>query len=115
MMDFLRENKMLALILIAAVLFVGGYFAFFSGSGSSALLSSSSGTSPTSQVSTELLATISDLKGITLNNKLFTDDAFVSLVDFHVDIPLQPVGRSNPFAPLIGGVRADAQVGIPGR
>lgn len=116
MMDFLKENKMLAGILIAAVLLVGGYFAFFSGAGSSALLSSSSGTAATSQVSKELLVTIGNLKGISLDNKLFVDEAFTSLVDFHVDIPLQPVGRDNPFQPLDGGVRPTSATGtgIPG-
>ncbi len=114
MIDFLKENKMLAGILIGGVVLVGGYFAFFSGGGSSTLLTASSGTQ-TSQVSKELLATIGDLKSITLDTSIFTDTAFLSLVDFHVDIPLQPVGRSNPFSPLIGGVRTSGPVGIPGR
>lgn len=116
MMDFLKENKMLAGILIGAVLLVGGYFAFFSGGGSSTLLSSSSGTTGTLQVSKELLAIIGDLKGITLDIELFEDDAFTSLVDFHVDIPLQPVGRDNPFEQLNGGTRptSAAGTGIPG-
>ena len=118
MTDFLKENKILAGILVVAVLLAGGYFAFFSGSGSSALLTSSTGTTQTSRVSKELLATIGNLKNINLevDSKLFTDPAFLSLVDFHVDIPLQPVGRDNPFAPLIGGVRptTGVSVGIPG-
>lgn len=116
MLDFLKENKMLAGILIGAVLLVGGYFAFFSGGGSSALLSASSGTAATSQISKELLATIGNLKAITLDTKLFEDEAFISLVDFHVDIPLQPVGRDNPFGQLNGGSRptSAAGAGIPG-
>ena len=115
MMDFLKENKMLAGILIGAVLLVGGYFAFFSGSGSAALLTSTSTATPTSQVSKELLATIGDLKAITLDNSIFSDAAYTSLVDFHIDIPLQPFGRTNPFAPLVGGARTTgAAAGIPG-
>jgi hypothetical protein len=99
MLDYLKENKGLAAIVILVVLGVGGYFAYRSSS-SDALLSSSSTATETSQVSRELLLTISDLKTITLDNSIFTDEAFVSLVDFRVDIPLQPVGRDNPFAPL---------------
>lgn len=114
MIDFLKENKMLAGILIGGVLLVGGYFAFFSGGGSSALLTPTSGTTPSSQVSKELLATIANLKSITLDTQLFTDEAFISLVDFHVEIPLQPVGRDNPFKPLQGGVRSAGSAGIPG-
>ena len=116
MMDFIKENKTLAIILLVAVLLTGGYFAFFSGGGSSALLTSSGATTSTSQVSRELLATIGDLRGINLDTKIFTDDAYTSLVDFHVDIPLQPVGRQNPFQPLQGGNRpTGAATGIPGR
>lgn len=116
MMDFLKENKMLAGVLVVTVLFVGGYFGFFSGSGSSALLTTTSADTEASKVSTELLATIGDLKGITLDTKLFSDPAYTSLVDFHVDIPLQPLGRNNPFSPLSGGTRSTGtDTGIPGR
>jgi hypothetical protein len=95
MLDYLKENKGLAAIVIIAVLGVGGYFAYKSSS-SDALLTSA-GPTATSQVSRELLLTIGDLKTITL---VFSDQAFRSLVDFRVEIPLQPVGRDNPFAPL---------------
>lgn len=115
MMDLLKENKMLAGIVIGAIVLVGAYFAFFSGSGSSTLLSSNSGSSETSKISQELLVTIGDLKAINLDTKIFSDPAYQSLVDFHVDIPLQPIGRDNPFAPLVGGTRSDAPSGIPGR
>lgn len=99
MLDYLKENKSLAAVVIIVVLGVGGYFAYRSSS-NEALLSSTGTATETSQVSRELLLTISDLKTITLDNSIFTDEAFVSLVDFRVDIPLQPVGRDNPFAPL---------------
>lgn len=100
MLDYFKENKGLAAIVIVAVLGVGGYFAYRS-SDTGALLTASGATStPTSKVSRELLLTLGDLRSITLDNSLFTDAAFTSLVDFRVDIPLQPVGRTNPFAPL---------------
>lgn len=101
MLDYFKENKGLATIVIVSVLGVGGYFAYRSGSATDALLTASGATStPTSRVSRELLLTLGDLRSITLDNSLFTDAAFTSLVDFRVDIPLQPVGRTNPFAPL---------------
>lgn len=105
MLDYLKENKGLAAIVIIVVLGVAGYFAYRS-SDNTALLSSTGMATPTSQISRELLLTIGDLKTITLDNSIFADAAFMSLVDFRVDIPLQPVGRDNPFAPLSGGTRA---------
>lgn len=109
MLDYLKENKGLAGILIVVVVGVGGYFAYKSG-GSGELLSSTATSTPTSKVSRELLLTLSDLKSITLDSSIFQDAAFMSLVDFRVDIPLMPVGRENPFAPLsTQGTRAPAR------
>ena len=109
MFDYLKENKALAAVVIVVVLGVGGYFAYKSG-GSDELLTSTATSTPTSKVSRELLLTLSDLRSLTLDNSIFSDAAFMSLVDFRVDIPLQPVGRDNPFAPLSsGGTRAPAR------
>ncbi len=105
MMDFLKENKGLSLVIGAAVLGTFAYFIFFAGDDSAQLLTETTATS-TSQVSRELLETLADLRSIKLDNSIFDDQAFLSLVDFRVDIPLQPVGRDNPFAPLRGGTRA---------
>ncbi len=100
MLDYVKENKGLAAIVIIVVLGVGGYFAYNSGSSTQPLSSTSSTSTPTSKVSRELLLTLSDLRSITLDNSIFSDAAFTSLVDFRVDIPLQPVGRQNPFERL---------------
>ncbi len=98
-MDFLKENKVLAGIIGAILAATLLYFAFFSGSGSSTLLVSTAQVG-NSQVSKELLSTLGDLKSIKLDNTIFNDAAYMSLVDFHVDIPLQPIGRGNPFEEL---------------
>jgi hypothetical protein len=117
MMDFIKENKMFAGIIIAVIVLVGGYFAYTSGSSSDTLLTSTADT-PTAQVSKELLATLGNLRSLSLDTSIFTDAAFVSLVDFGTAIPLEPVGRENPFAPLSGlGTRASSSGtnGIPTR
>ena len=46
------------------------------------------------------------LRAITLSGTIFTDQAFTSLRDFGTPITSEPVGRSNPFAPL--GARSNA-------
>ena len=65
--------------------------------GSSALLTTTEGTSPLSQ---EILTTLGQLHTITLNPAIFTDPVFASLSDFGVTIPPQQAGRRNPFAPV---------------
>ena len=98
-MQFFKNNKTSVyggLFVIAAVIV---YFMFFSGNSDDALLTTTA-EDPTSQVSRDLLVTLSSLNVIRLDETLFKDPVFVSLSDFGVIIPLQPVGRRNPFAPL---------------
>ena len=97
-MDFIKENKGIAGIAIAVIVGVGAYFAYSAGKTDELLTATSS--TPTSQVSQELLITLGDLRSIKLDDSIFSDPVFLSLVDFGIDIPLQPVGRDNPFSPL---------------
>lgn len=54
----------------------------------------------TDNVSRELVITLSNLNTIRLDDSIFKDPVFLSLSDFGVQIPLQNVGRYNPFAPF---------------
>ena len=96
MTEFIKNNK----VPIGGVLFLGiaiwAYFTFFS-SESGELLSTTEVTSPVSQ---ELLVTLSNLRTIRLDETIFEDVVFISLSDFGVTIPLQTIGRRNPFAPI---------------
>ena len=96
MMQFLKENKMITLggfvVLLGAFL----YYTYFSGPSNTATVSSET----ISPASHDLLVTLSNLHTIRLNEKIFTDPVFLSLVDFGVTLPLENVGRPNPFAPL---------------
>ena len=40
------------------------------------------------------------IQNINFNINFFRDPVFVGLVDNHIDIEPQPVGRPNPFAPI---------------
>lgn len=55
---------------------------------------------PTAEVSRDLIATLNSLNTIRLDETLFSDPVFISLSDFGVIIPAQPIGRRNPFAPI---------------
>jgi hypothetical protein len=58
----------------------------------------------------ELLSQLLQLSTITLDDRVFSNPAFVSLVDFSQPIEPQPVGRPNPFAPIAVTVPPPAQV-----
>lgn len=96
MREFLNNNKMLIGGVVVAGVLVWMYFAFFTDE-SGELLSTAEETSPVSQ---ELLVTLSNLRTIHLDETIFEDPVFISLSDFGVTIPLQAIGRRNPFAPI---------------
>lgn len=96
-MQFFRNSRTTLGTILLGVLVVAAYYVFWGGSGGSALLSSSP--APTTE-SQQLLATLGDLHSVTLDNRIFKNQIFVSLSDFGSVIPAQPVGRKNPFAPV---------------
>ena len=102
-MDILK-NKWAAGGIAGALVLVLGYY-LWSGAGSSALLTTTEGTSPLSQ---EILTTLGQLHTIKLDSSVFTDPVFVSLNDFSAVIPPQNAGRRNPFAPVGGAPSAPA-------
>jgi hypothetical protein len=53
-----------------------------------------------SDVGKELLNTLLQLRSLSLDDKIFSDQLFLNLVDFSVEIAPQPIGRFNPFAPI---------------
>ena len=94
-MDILKNKWVTGAVGVAAVLFLVYYL--WTSAGSSALLTTTEGTSPLSQ---EILTTLGQLHTIKLEPAIFTDPVFVSLNDFGVTIPPQNAGRRNPFAPV---------------
>jgi hypothetical protein len=105
-MDFLKENKIAIGGVVAALLAVGAYFAFFNGGApSGALLSTADSSSPVSQ---DLLTTLQSVSTIKLDGTIFTSPVFTSLTDFGVQIQPEAVGRQNPFAPLVAPASAPA-------
>ncbi len=51
-------------------------------------------------VERSLVDTLLQLRAVSLSGGIFADPAFTSLRDFGSQIVPEPVGRSNPFAPL---------------
>src|SRR3989344_5650308 len=97
MIQFLKDNKMLTLGGIVVICGALVYFMFFAGTSGDPVVVEQD---ETSNVSRELIITLSNLNTIRLDDSIFKDPVFLSLSDFGVQIPLQNVGRRNPFAPL---------------
>ncbi len=57
-------------------------------------------TSPVSEADRDLVATLLELRSVSLDGAVFSDPIFRSLKDFGSQIVSEPVGRPNPFAPL---------------
>lgn len=88
-------------LIIAAVLIAGGFLVysnFFAGSKEPLL--SGQAPSPNTPADQDLITLLFQLKSIKLDNTIFNDTAFRSLQDFSQALVPEPIGRTNPFAPL---------------
>jgi hypothetical protein len=61
----------------------------------------------------ELVGSLLELRAVTLSGTILNDTAFTSLQDFGTTIVAEPVGRTNPFAPL-GGAQQGATIRTTG-
>ncbi|MDO8518519.1 MAG: hypothetical protein Q7S26_04500 [bacterium] len=113
MTTFITQNKLITGGVGIVVLGLLYYFFFMSAAPQPTLSTSTSATDD-SPVTQSLLVMLSNLHTIKLDGSIFTDPTFISLTDFGVVIPLQSVGRNNPFAPLSGGaVATPANLKLP--
>lgn len=96
-MSALLKNILFALVL--AVILWLGYRLFFAGDESAAPLSATV-LSQASRDTQEFLRTIQELREIKIDGEIFKDPRFQSFVDHRQPIVEEPVGRSNPFAPI---------------
>jgi hypothetical protein len=101
MMDFIIKNKYL---FMGVILIIAGFvwYGMSEKQTSESLLTSDTvdGKSAQSVAERELLDTLLELKSIRLDGQIFTESAFSALRDFTTEIVSEPIGRSNPFAPL---------------
>ncbi len=52
------------------------------------------------QVERDIVATLLQLRSVSLDGTVFSNPAFRSLQDFGSQIVTEPVGRQNPFSPI---------------
>jgi hypothetical protein len=100
MIETLKKYKTLLIIVAVVIVAFIGYQMFFDvgNSGSNVLTSQSALVNGGGD--NELLILLINLRSITLDESLFNDEAFKSLVDFGQQLVPEPTGRQNPFAPV---------------
>lgn len=99
-MSPLIKNLLFALGL--AVIVWLGYTVFIKDSDPSLTASNAAVTNQAVQDAQEFLVRLQQLREIELDNSLFSDPRFDSLIDHRQAIKNEPVGRSNPFDPPSG-------------
>ena len=101
MTAFFSQHKIIITIIAIVILGVGWY-GLFGSSGEAPVLVS--GTSAAADPGAEVVRTLAQMHSISLSGTIFSDPAFRQLKDFGTQIVPEPVGRSNPFAPIGGYV-----------
>lgn len=97
-MQLFKNYKSIAIVLILFAAAWGAYIFLSSDTGEVLLVSENAGGAIAA--GKEVLVLLEELKGLQLNDAIFTSPAFRSLKDFRKEIKPEPVGRPNPFAPL---------------
>lgn len=108
-MDFIKNNLMTLLVVAACIAGVVVYQQYFRSdvSGDAILVTDSAAAG-----NLDLLQSLSDLRAVKLDSAIFNDQKFLSLVDFGRSIAPEPVGRTNPFAPLGSSGGSGSNAGI---
>jgi hypothetical protein len=97
-MSYISQHKLIVILVVIVVLGVGWYA--LSGSPSSEPTLTTTPVSGSSPADQNLLSTLLALRAVKLDATIFSNPAFMSLKDFSTKIIPEPVGRTNPFAPL---------------
>lgn len=108
MKGIFQNKKILAIIAIIIIVFIA-YNYFFKKDNNTQLITSNLDVLQTNKLNAgkEIVALLSDLKSLQLNDDIFKNKEFRSLEDFSLPIASEPKGRNNPFAPI--GVEASVQ------
>lgn len=95
------QNKFV-LMLVGGLLIAGVvWYSFLRDRGSTSLIETADLTE-TTEADGDIVNTLLELRAVSLSGTIFSDPAFLRLQDFGSAIVPEPVGRSNPFAPLPG-------------
>lgn len=96
-----KAKKGKTLIIVVAVIVAAfiGYTLFFTGN-TDDLASLSPQDVNQNQTGNDLLIIFAELSALNLDPAVLRNPVFISLQDFSREIPSEPSGRANPFAPI---------------
>lgn len=94
-----QKNKTLFIVTIVIAGAFIGYSLFFTNGTADLALVLPQNTNQ-DQTTRELLVLFAELSSLNLNPAILSNPVFVSLEDFSRVIPVEPVGRTNPFIPI---------------
>ena len=97
-----NTKKIISGIVLLAVVAYAVYFFFFRNSAPEVILDEFGNPVAAQVVGQDLIDTLVDLQSVTLSDKVFSTPAFMSLIDFAVELTPETPGRSNPFSPITG-------------
>lgn len=93
-----KKIRTITISVTVLVLIGAGFFFLRSDSGNSLLevenISENEGVGGT------VISLLARLRTVELNKDILSSPGFISLVDYGVELERQPMGRSNPFAPV---------------
>lgn len=100
-MSSVNLKQFFTAIVILAVLGFGIYFIFFRGVSEPEIFYDEFGNPTEAQVvGQDLISLLNELQSVSFDPAFLRSPAFVSLIDFSVDLGNQPKGRANPFEPI---------------
>jgi hypothetical protein len=95
-----KTKQLLIVIVIIVVAFIGYNMFFVNKDGSNTTLTSDNGSTPQFVDGQAILILLGKLNNVKLDDTLFSNSVFASLVSFQKPIEDQVPGRKNPFAPI---------------
>lgn len=93
-----RKNQITAGVIAVLVIFAGWYFL---GRSNQPEASVNVTQDPVEAIiGRDLLSSLDKMKSVKLDTSFFNDPVYKSLQDTSVQVPKQPIGRRDPFAPI---------------
>lgn len=99
MSSLLNLKNSIFVLVLALVLWIG-YALFFAADDASLSALDVKVITEASRDTQEFLSTLQQLRNIEFKQQIFNDPRFQSFVDHRRPIIAEPVGRTNPFAPI---------------
>jgi len=94
-----KKSKTLIIVVAVIIAVFVGYSLFFTGNADD-LATLSPQDINQNQTGNDLLIIFAELSALNLDPAILQNPVFISLQDFSQEIPNEPSGRANPFAPI---------------